>query len=243
MKKEWFAAWFNSPYYHLLYNSHDELEAKFALDNLSRAMGLKPGSKLLDLACGKGRHARYLAEKGFQVTGIDLSPNSIRFARQFENENLEFYRHDMRKPFRANYFDAVLNMFTSFGYFDRPSDHVRTLANVAQGLRPGGQFLLDFFNAGHLKKNFVPQGTKTLSGITFSIKKWLRDGHVYKSIHFEAEGKTYHFREKVRMFELADFQSMMDVAGLKIQHIFGGYDCSAYEPAHSQRLILTAVKS
>ena len=115
MQKEWFADWFDSPYYHILYQKHDEADARAALDQLLHALHLKEGSRVLDLACGKGRHARYLADRGFDVTGLDISNQSIAFARQFEHDRLHFYQHDMRLPFRINYYDAVVNFFTSFG--------------------------------------------------------------------------------------------------------------------------------
>ncbi len=86
---------------------------------------------MLDVACGRGRHSRILASKGFVVTGIDISFDSIAFAKQFENENLDFYQHDMRLPFRVNYFDYAFNFFTSFGYFKTRREHddaIRTIA-------------------------------------------------------------------------------------------------------------------
>src|SRR5690606_8758177 len=114
---EWFKDWFNSPYYHLLYNHRDENEAIFFLDNLIAKLQPKPDARILDLACGRGRHAVYLRTKGFDVTGVDLSPENIRLAATTAGERLHFYVHDMRYLLLSNYFDLVLNLFTSFGYF------------------------------------------------------------------------------------------------------------------------------
>ena len=151
-KSEWFADWFDSPYYHILYQNHNEQSAKDFIDNLFKKLTpqyatLHPTSyyKILDLACGKGRHSRYMASKGFDVTGTDLSENSIRYARQFESDNLSFFEHDMRKPFRINYFDYIFNIFTSFGYFDRDEDNVTALKCVHDGLKDDGTFILDYF--------------------------------------------------------------------------------------------------
>ena len=122
MRKEWFANWFDSPYYHILYQKHNEQDAKKFLDILLAHLtpqyreAEKVHLSVLDLACGKGRHSRYMASKGFDVTGIDLAHKSIKYASQFEKENLTFFEHDMRKPFRINYFDFILNIFTSFGF-------------------------------------------------------------------------------------------------------------------------------
>ena len=242
MKKEWFAAWFDSPYYYILYKNHDENEAKNTLDRLLAAMQLKPHARVLDLACGKGRHSKYLAEKGYDVTGIDISHSSIAFARQFEHDNLSFYQHDMRLPFRINYYDAVLNMFTSFGYFQTDEDHLRTLKNVAKELHRDGLFLLDFFNTEWVRQHLVPEDRKTVDGIEFHLKKHISGGYVYKSVTFHAENKDFHFREKVRLFEYADFERLFDQAGLNILQTFGNYQLDPFDVATSPRLILIARK-
>jgi SAM-dependent methyltransferase len=242
MQKEWFAEWFDSPYYHLLYQNHDEHEAQLALDNLLSALRLPAQARVLDLACGKGRHSRYLAECGYAVTGLDISFKSISYAAQFAHDGLEFYQHDMRLPFRTNYFDAVVNFFTSFGYFDSDADHVRTLRNVARGLRPEGQFLLDFFNARWVRQILVPQATKTVGGLTFHLQKRIENGHVFKHVEFETEGRHYKFEERVRLFELADFEHLFEQAGLRIHQVFGDYDLQEFDPEHSKRLIVLATK-
>lgn len=242
MPSDWFASWFDSPYYHILYQSHDDREAQHFIDNLLLALKLPPDAHILDLACGKGRHARYLAEKGFDVTGLDISPASIAYARHFEHERLAFYQHDMRLPFRVNYFDGIVNMFTSFGYFDTDKDHLRTLLNVAKGLKPGGLFLLDFFNADWVQRNLVRHEEKTLDGIVFRLHKSVRSGRVYKRVEFETGGRQFVFRERVRLFTLSDFREMFCTVGLETEQIYGGYDLSAFDPTRSKRLILIAKK-
>ena len=97
-ENDWFVSWFDSPYYHVLYKNRDDSEAQQFMTRLTDYINLESGDTILDVACGKGRHATFLASLGFQVTGMDLSNNSIEFASQFENENLQFLTHDMRKP-------------------------------------------------------------------------------------------------------------------------------------------------
>lgn len=242
MKKEWFEEWFDSPYYHLLYKGHNEQEARLSLDNLLKAMNLNPGARIMDLACGKGRHSRYLAEKGFFVTGLDISEKSIAYARQYENERLEFYQHDMRKAFRTNYFDGILNMFTSFGYFKTDREHQQALLSVSQNLKPGGLLLLDYFSSPWVRAHLVPSETKTVEGVTFQLRKWIEQDRVYKNIAFDHEGQASEFTESVRLFELADFQQLFAQVNLKIRQYYGGYDLSAYNPDESKRLILVAEK-
>ena len=242
MKKEWFETWFDSPYYHVLYEKHDEREARKMVDNMIAILGIAPDARVLDLACGKGRHARFLAEQGYDVTGVDISPNSIAYARQFESERLAFYQHDMRKLFRTNYFDAVINMFTSFGYFVKESDHLHVMQNIANSLRPGGMLLIDFFNSVWVRQNLVPSEVKTVQGIEFHLEKSIRDAHVYKEITFEADGEKHVFEERVRLFELDDFLSLFRQTGIRLVRAYGDYDMPYYHPDRSKRLILVAQK-
>ena len=116
MKPNWFEEWFDSPYYHLLYCNRSAEEAESFIKKLTQKLDLRKGAKVLDVACGKGRHSRTLASLGYDVTGIDLSANSIAFAKNFENAHLKFEVFDMRKTYAAQKFDYVFNLFSSFGY-------------------------------------------------------------------------------------------------------------------------------
>ncbi len=252
-KSEWFAEWFDSPYYHILYHNHNEQSAKDFIDKLFQKLTpqyatLHPTSyyKILDLACGKGRHSRYMASKGFDVTGTDLSENSIRYARQFESDNLSFFEHDMRKPFRINYFDYIFNIFTSFGYFDRDEDNVTALKCVHDGLKHDGTFILDYFNATWVRQMMRPTYIETAGDIVFHIQKHIENGHIYKTISFEIEensvNKQYHFQEKVRLFSLQDFETIFEKAHLKIIEKYGDYELNSFDEQTSNRLIIKAVK-
>lgn len=242
MSDEWFVRWFDSPYYHILYQSHDDREARLFIDKLLIPLALPDWARLLDLGCGRGRHARYLAEHGFQVTGLDIAPSSIAFARRFEHDRLAFFQHDMRRPFRYNYFDAVLNIFTSFGYFNTEKEHLKILKNIFDGLKPGGLFLLDYFNSEWVRQNLEKDELKTLKGIDFHLKKTIRGGRIYKRVAFTTEGRKFLFRERVRLFELNDFRGLINEVGLKLKEVYGGYDLSPFNPNQSKRLILIAQK-
>ena len=142
----WFASWFDSPHYHILYKNRDFKEAEFFLQNLTEYLKPKPENKILDLACGAGRHSIFLNNLGYNVTGVDLSPNSIKTASESSKERLNFDVHDMREIYKENSFDFVLNMFTSFGYFESDEENVKMLNSVEKTLKPNGTFVLDFFN-------------------------------------------------------------------------------------------------
>jgi SAM-dependent methyltransferase len=256
MRKEWFAGWFDSPYYHILYQNHNEQDAQnfinalvnhltpqYLKQNPEIATHPNPQSqiRILDLACGKGRHSRYMASKGFDVTGTDLSTQSIEFARQSETDNLTFYQHDMRKSFRINYFDFIFNFFTSFGYFDKDEDNILALKKVHEGLKENGIFVLDYFNSEWVKSTLKTDYIQKAGGIDFHIKKRIEDGHVIKTIKFLASGVEYKFQEKVRLFSLKDFEHLFAASGLKIIEKFGDYELNAFDKKTSKRLIIKAV--
>lgn len=237
----WYASWFDSPYYHILYSNRDEEEAKAFIDALLAHLDPPLTSAILDLACGKGRYSRYLAQKGFaNVVGLDLSEKSIRYAREYESDRLSFYTHDMRLPYRTNYFDYIFNFFTSFGYFEHENDDLRTLKAVASGLRPKGIFVLDFFNAQYVIDRLTGEEEKTINGIHFHIYKQIRGNQVTKTIDFAHAGQSYHFEERVRLYFPEDFERLFAQAGLRITERFGDYQLHAFDLKNSPRLILVA---
>lgn len=239
MKNNWFATWFDSKYYHILYQHRDDTEAHFFIDNLINYLNLPQKATVLDLACGKGRHSIYLAQKNLAVTGVDLSPESINYAKQFEKENLQFETHDMRQPIEFGSFDAILNLFTSFGYFDTEAEHLQTLHSMKNGRKKSDDIIvIDFFNAYKVIQNLVLEETKTLNNITFHLKRWVENGAIIKDIQFEDAGEQFQFQERVHAFSLEKFQQLFDEVGLKILQTFGGYDLSPFVKEKSNRLIM-----
>ncbi|HEY0261529.1 MAG TPA: class I SAM-dependent methyltransferase, partial [Chitinophagales bacterium] len=149
----WFENWFDTEYYHLLYSHRNDDEAQQLISRLIDFLQLKNASKILDVACGKGRHSKYFAQCGMNVTGIDLSENSIHFAKQFANEKLHFSTWDMREVFAENEFDVVVNLFSSFGYFDDAEDDKRAINAMKKSLKKGGFLILDFMNPEYIVRN------------------------------------------------------------------------------------------
>lgn len=235
--ENWFATWFDSPYYHILYKDRDDNEAQVFMDNLTNYLNLPEDAKILDLACGKGRHAIYLNQLGYEVTGVDLSPNSIEEASKSSNEKLHFKVHDMREHTEEKY-DAVFNLFTSFGYFENEADNLKTLTAIKESLTEYGFAVIDFMNANYVIDNLVPEETKTVDGIDFHLKRYVKEGHIFKEIQFEDKGQSYHFTEKVRALTLSDFESMMEEAGIYLLEIFGDYKLRKFYKNESERLIM-----
>ena len=234
----WFKDWFNSPYYHVLYRNRDESEAAKFIDNLTQHLSLAHEDEIWDLACGKGRHAVYLNKKGFRVVGTDLSLNNISCAGDGIKDGLEFYVHDMRNPFRINYFTYVLNLFTSIGYFEKDNDTVKVFKNVFQSLKPGGRFVIDFFNADSVLKKMMAVEEKTIEGITFKISKRTEDKKIIKRIDFSDKGKNYFFEEQVSLYNEADFENFGKKAGFKTETVFGDYNLNSFTKEDSERLII-----
>jgi SAM-dependent methyltransferase len=175
------------------------------------------------------------------VTGIDLSEESIAFARQFEHDFLAFYKQDMRAPFRVNYYDYIFNLFTSFGFFDNDKDHLKAIKNAAKGLKPSGQFVIDYLNIEYVAAEMIAFEQKTIDGIAFNIRRSIENGYVLKKITFEVEGRSWAFEERVRAFSKTALMDLIEAAGLEVQHIFGDYALNPYNGAASNRLILVAI--
>lgn len=243
MQRKWFQNWFNSPYYHILYSQRNDAEAELLMDNLLAYLKPSANSKILDIACGRGRHSIYLNKKGYDVTGIDLSEQNIKYAQQFEQKNLHFYVHDMRRLSYINYFDIAFNLFTSFGYFETEKEHLSALKAFRKSLKSDGILVMDYFNTRKIINNLTNQETKIIDGIEFHLHKFVADGKIIKHINFEHKLKTYAFEERVQAFLLEDFKRMFEKSGLEIIEIFGGYNLEPYNENTSDRLILICKKS
>jgi len=235
--KHWYISWFDTPYYHILYKDRDYSEAQGFMDNLTNYLNLPDNGKILDLACGKGRHSVYLNKLGYDVTGVDLSEQSINYAKQYENDTLKFKVHDMSKPLNDK-FDAVFNLFTSFGYFDDESCNLNTIKAIKSELNEFGIGVIDFMNTNYVTSNLVSQDVKSVDGIDFYQKRRAENGFIMKDISFEIDGEKFNFQECVRAFILEDFENLFEKAGVHLLDVFGDYNLNKYLSESSERLIM-----
>jgi len=240
-EQKWFEVWFDSPYYHLLYQNRDDSEARNFLNNLLKKLNPGTGSKILDVACGKGRHAKYLNELGYNVTGIDLSAESIKQAKQFESDSLQFAMHDMRKPLSGIYFDLALNLFTSIGYFEDENDNLKTIQAISQMLHPGGQLVIDFMNSKKVLANMIEYETKKIDQTEFLITRSYTNDFIIKRI--EIDGTNEVFEERVSPLTLDNFTSYFSKSGFELIHLFGDYNLNQFDENESDRLILVSAKT
>lgn len=242
-QKQWFEVWFDSPLYHLLYKNRNNEEAAFFIDNVINHLQIDYGN-ILDLACGKGRHAHYLAEKGFNVVGVDLANESINYANTlYQLPNLEFYVHDMRLPFRINYFDYIFNFFTSIGYFSDIKENEKVFQSMHLGLKDGGYILIDFMNAEKVINNLVPRENIIIDEHHFYIRREVVNGKIIKHIQIEKGDNMWMFKEEVQALKQHHFHTFLNNTGFTLVKEFGDYNLQAFHPKLSNRYILLAKKA
>lgn len=240
----WYKNWFNSPFYHKLYFERDEAEASAFIHKLIAYLQPPPNSNMLDVACGRGRHSKTLASMGFNVTGIDISPDSIAYAKLYEKENLSFYQHDMRLPFWSNYFDYAFNFFTSFGYFATRREHDDAMRTITASLRNDGTLMIDYLNIHYAEDHLVYNEIKTIGDTQYEIHRWDDETHFYKKIIVTDPllmGSAEH-TEKVAKLSLGDFTDMLSFQHMQVQDLFGDYQFNRYDLHTSSRLIVVAKK-
>lgn len=235
--KNWYASWFDTPFYHILYKDRDHTEAERFMYNLTEYLNIPEQGKILDLACGKGRHAIYLNQIGYDVIGADLSENSINHAKQFENDTLHFKVHNMCQPFGET-FDAVFNLFTSFGYFENEADNLATIKAIKANLNDSGFGVIDFLNTDFVIENLVAEDIKTVDGINFLQKRRVENGYIIKDISFTFEEEDYQFQERVKAFSLTDFEALFEQAGVYLLDVFGDYKLTKFHKKTSERLVM-----
>jgi SAM-dependent methyltransferase len=242
--QEWYKDWFNSPFYHKLYFERDEKEAQQFINNLLDYLKPPPNSLMLDVACGKGRHSKFLASKGFDVSGIDISIDSINFAKQFETSNLHFFQHDMRLPAWINYFDYAFNFFTSFGYFNTRREHDDAVRTISQTLKPSGLLLFDYLNVHYVEERLIHNEIKKIGDTQYEIHRWHDEDFFYKKmIVTDPELETpIDYTEKVAKFSLGDFTDMLSFQNMQVTQVFGDYNLNGYDVRKTPRMILLARK-
>lgn len=242
-QQPWYKSWFDSPYYHILYQHRDKREARVFIQNLIQFLKPNPQAKALDLACGRGRHAIQLHELGLDVLGVDLSPSSIEFAKSFEEHGLRFKCQDMRDDLGREAFDYVFNLFTSFGYFTDSANDLAAMHAITRSLVPGGYLIIDFMNVHKVSLGLVEEDVREVDGIVFRINRWDTGDFIKKEIAFTADGDDYVFEERVKKLEKHHFEKYFHESGLRLKHVFGDFYLGPFDNDHSERLIMIAEKT
>lgn len=240
----WFEDWFDSPLYEKLYSNRDDKDAATLADLIEEVIPVSEYPNILDLGCGRGRHSITLAQRGYQVTGIDLSKKAIKKAKRIAGkqnlENVEFFVRDMRDPLPKQ-FDAIVNLFTTFGYFLEDEENRKVLINTKKMLAQGGVLFIDYLNPKYVEKNLVPSESGIYENLTYNITRKIKDGMVFKTIQFSDDSleKPVKYRERVKLYGLEWFRDVLGDSGFKIVETYGNYEGAPFL-SESPRMIIVA---
>ncbi len=241
----WYKDWFNSPFYNKLYAKQEGEQTESFIDQLVQYLKPAENSYALDTACRQGRVCRKLSSLGFMTTGVDIIPGQVEYAKQFESPELSFFEHDMRLPLNGNYFHYAFNLFNRFGYFRSRREHDNFTRTAATALRPGGVFVIDYFNTHFHDGNLSPAETTQVGDTQYEIQQWNDETYFYKNIKVSDPTLPTPaiFTEQYFRFSLGDFTEMLAYQGLQVQEVFGDYQLNPYDLQKSQRLIIIAIKT
>ncbi len=240
----WFKEWFNDPDYLILYQHRDETEAEELIQLLEKKGYLKPKSEVLDLACGNGRHSFQLALRNHSVTGLDLSDTLLQIAESASIKTslpVKFVRGDMRSFNFPAQFDVILNLFTSFGYFETNEENVKVISNVFSSLKQGGFFVLDYLNSEYLQDNIEPETVSEIDDLIIIQRRKIFKKRIIKDIVIQKNGYQKSYREEVTLYSKADITAFFQAAGFNIVDLFGNYNGESFKSS-SPRLILAGKK-
>ena len=229
--QKWYTEFFGEDYLHIYESILPPKRTQREADKIVERLELRPGSAVLDLCCGHGRHAVALAERGHRVTGLDLSTFFLEKAKAGAAEadvDLRLVHSDMRHiPFEEK-FDAVINMFSAFGYLESEAEDQKVLTQVRKALKPGGLFLLETVHHAWLMRNFEPRGWNIIEDDTIVLDAREMNLHTGRNevtvtlIH--PDGTRREYRHAMRIYTAAELVRMVTEADLDIDAVYGGLD-------------------
>ena len=238
---DWFKDWFASDFYLSVYSHRNDDDAGKFLNNILEYIPLKEGSKVLDAACGSGRHSILMAKKNCNVTAFDLSKPLLRIAADKSeslNLDIKFFNGDLRFICLKEKFDIILNLFTSFGYFDNDEENFLFIKSSYQMLEEKGYFIFDYFNEGFLRKNLVSESRRVMNGMEIIEKRSIRNNRIVKDITIRKDGSDKYYQESVQLYSFKEIIERFTQIGFKVVKTFGGYDCAGFLPDDSERVII-----
>ncbi|SDH09468.1 Methyltransferase domain-containing protein [Alteribacillus persepolensis] len=240
--KAWFEEHFQEDYLRI-YDHRDEEKAASELSQIMSYLPLEAGMKAIDLCCGNGRHARWLARKGLHVTGVDLSPALLKKAIDLtSNLPVQYQRSDIRDVPLLSEYDVAFNLFTSFGYFTDDAENELVFTRATEALRSGGWFCFDYLNPSYVRNHLVPEDESVKDGLHITQKREMSPDFVYKKITIQENDMKREYQERVKLYEQPQLMEMLKRNQFDVLHVFGDYDASRYEKEESPRQIFICQK-
>ncbi len=242
---EWFEDWFNTEEYLDVYSHRNENDAKNLIDLILSKVNISPKSRVLDMACGAGRHSIIFAQLGYKVTAVDLSERLIKVAKKTADEinvKVDFIESDLRRFAVNEEFDLVVNLFTSFGYLERDSENFKILSTAFNHLKEGGFFIFDFFNQGYVEKNLIKKTVDIIPGGLITQERRIENGRIKKFITINKYDVEQKFFESVRMFKPEELTSAMVSRGFSVKELLGDFEGNPFNFSTSPRVIIIAQK-
>jgi SAM-dependent methyltransferase len=243
--REWFEDWFNHSLYLKVYQHRDTAEAALCVDTILGITGCGDAhhqSAVLDIACGAGRHALEFARRGLQVSANDLSMFLLGTAEDEARKAelaIRFSGFDMRYIRLDCQFDLIVQLFSSFGYFETDEEDKAVIRNVSKMLLDSGWYVLDLINPVYLKKGFIPNTTRSVESLSITEERSLSDRKVSKKITISDQlGETLSFTESVRLYSKAEISALLESEGMEIIRTAGDYQGSDFEESSSPRMLL-----
>ncbi len=241
MKNEWYKDWFASEDYLDVYHHRNSEDADKLFTLILGNTNLRKSAKVLDAACGAGRHSLKFAENGFEVDGFDLSDTLLKIAKKeanYRNLPISFYRADLRNFSSDKEFDLVVNLFTSFGYFDTDEENFEFPLNAFKMLKKNGYYVLDYLNKLYVEQNLVASSEKNVNGKEIFEKRRIEKGRVIKNICISKRNEKYEYLESVKLYSKDEIISEFDKIGFSVKEVFGNYLGKPYEKNTSERCII-----
>jgi SAM-dependent methyltransferase len=246
----WYVDFFRNDYLNVYGHTFTQERAEKEAGFVAAALELKPRARVLDLCCGQGRHSVQLAKRGFRVTSLDLNSEYLELAQRAAADAkvaLETVASDMREIPFENHFDAIVNMYSSFGYLESEDEDLKVLESAVKALRPGGQLLLDMLNREWAVDNYIQNDWHSGTDGTLYVER--RDLDLATSrmhVHFLVIGPEGSRRESIghmiRLYTLTEMIRLLERVGLSLTNVFGGFDNEAYAIG-ARRMIILARKS
>ena len=240
---EWYEDWFDTVEYLNVYKHRNDEDAKRLVQLILDNVSLRPGADVLDLACGAGRHSLLFAQNGFKVTAVDLSKSLLSVAKRSARESgavINFIRSDLRDFSITSKFDLVVNLFTSFGYFQSDEENLKMFKVAADHLNGRGYFVLDYLNKKFVENNLVPHSVEEIDGGEIIQERKIEDKRVIKTIKIRKNGSDSEYYESVRMYDIAELEEFFSETGFNILNIFGDSDGNSFDLENSPRIIFIA---